>query len=675
MARIFAVEEWLRSWVVGDFTILEPAREITDIDRLCDSLFKDLTVIEPACDITDIDHLCDSLVKDLKNKATGDDGLLVVCADWKPFETSRRYEQNGVRLLKHLRLTPELGDLRRMHAVVLSFEPVEELIRRTPGSLVLLSRGVTFLRLPEGLEGLRDETFLAQRATALADLRGEDLLAAVRADYRPPDSAHEMSNWWGVHQFHAARVQIHPDEEQVEVLPSAVQRELRELPSLQALCLFGDESRQCSRPSDDEFGKEIAELQIIENSLKDCFWGNHPPRILLVDDDADLGWADLLRKSILGRTVVDASACLQVVRIPRPPEPPPCFDADWVRTNITRHDPDLVLLDLRLLGNEEIGKPVAKASGTCVLREIRKQDCGLPVIMMTASNKYWTFRETLLEGADGYWMKEGVGEHRPPISLARHCDELLELILRCISPRPVPSGPVEGPLIATGGYNDLRRFSRALRKLKEAETNWWENRTWELVGGDDPVSLALKVSKANRSKVLSQFESALFLFRDYLRLFENRQGFVAHSDPDAASKEHLRAVVLAAGKIVEYVHGNKNFFKKTGVALRAAQIGREKKDPGSPGRGDMIGQGLHAYRSESAHADSVPPCRNAVRDYLALLLTYLLQRPRSHAERLYALRPPLKLRDWVSADNEFFKAYFKIKGGDGKIDDQLAKKN
>lgn len=662
MTRIFAVEEWLRSWAVGDFTVLEPARNITDID-----------------------HLCDSLVKDLKN-GTENDGLLVVCADWKPFGISRRYEQNGVRLLKHLRLTPDLGALRRMHAIVLSFEPVEELIRRQPGSQVLLSRGITFLRLPEGLDRLKDQTFLRQRAQILADLRGDDLLAAVRADYSPPDSAHEMSNWYGAFQFHAARLEIHPDEVEVRPRPAAVQRELCKTTNLQALFLFGEESRRRKSTGDDEWSTDFAELQIIENALQGCFTGPRPPRIVLVDDDADLGWEDLLRSSILGHHARDLSDCLQVARIPREAEPPVRFDADWVRSNILYHDPDLVLLDLRLLGNKEVGLPVTKTSGVNVLRELRKQDCGLPVIMMTASNKFWTFRETLLEGADGYWMKEGVGEHRPPVSLARHCDELLELILRCVSRKPVPTDPGTGPLIATGGYSDLRRFSRELRRLKEYATPlWWESHTWDSVQGDDEISLALKLSKADRKDVLSQIESALFLFRDYLRLFESRQGFVAHSDPAAAANEQLRAIVMAGGKVVEYVHGNKDFFQRANhVVLKAANIGRDKRIPGAPGRGDLIGQRLHAYRSDSAHADSAPPCRDAVRDYLGLLLTYLQIPPcdvplaPSINEQESPSAPPQspRLVELVRSYENFQRAYIRIKGG-GRlwIDNQLARKN
>ncbi len=175
MARVYAVDEWLRSWAGGDFELLE-----TDTD------------------IRDVDHLCDSLVKGLKNRTTGNDGLLVVCADWKPFETSRRYEQNGVRLLKHLRLTPELGDLRRMHAIIFSFEPVEELIRRAPESLPLLSGGVTFLRLPEGLEKLQDPDFVARRFAIRGDTAGVKIAASVRIDYRDdPLDPHSFRNRFG----------------------------------------------------------------------------------------------------------------------------------------------------------------------------------------------------------------------------------------------------------------------------------------------------------------------------------------------------------------------------------------------------------------------------------------------------------------------------------------------
>jgi len=71
-----------------------------------------------------------------------------------------------------------------MHVIVFSFEPVEELIRRKPGSLILLSRGVTFLRVPEGLSKLKDANFLADRTAILAEMGGDDFAASLRADHR-----------------------------------------------------------------------------------------------------------------------------------------------------------------------------------------------------------------------------------------------------------------------------------------------------------------------------------------------------------------------------------------------------------------------------------------------------------------------------------------------------------
>src|SRR5204862_3762843 len=141
---------------------------------------------------------------------------------------------------------------------------------------------------------------------------------------------------------------------------------------------------------------------------------------------------------------------------------------------------------------------------------------------------------------DGYWMKEGLGEHRPPVSAAKHHDDLMAEIHRCLS----------------GGYRDLRRFSRELLDLRQGPRLWWEQMTWGSSAGPDDTSNPLHSSTADRKGVLTQLESALFLFRDYLRLFELREAFVAHHDVQAASQEHLRAIVLAAGKVIEYVHAS-----------------------------------------------------------------------------------------------------------------------
>lgn len=84
--------------------------------------------------------------------------LFLIHVNLKPTTFSTRQEQEGIELLKHIRLTDkdELGEGRNAHVVLYSFEEQLELLKRKPGNLILLSEGVTFLRLPDGLNTFRD---------------------------------------------------------------------------------------------------------------------------------------------------------------------------------------------------------------------------------------------------------------------------------------------------------------------------------------------------------------------------------------------------------------------------------------------------------------------------------------------------------------------------------------
>jgi DNA-binding NarL/FixJ family response regulator len=634
MTRVMTVEEsrgsWLSKWVAND----------TEIEQV---------QVEPPDGLHDVDGLCSFILEQIAKERPA---LLVVAADWRPFPRARRVDQHGVTLLKHLRLTDGLGDLARIHVVLYSFEPVQSLLRRKPGNLILLSPGVTLLRLPDDLAIFQrqDRPFFATRAAKLARLDRDSFYPYVACDYIPTDSAHAISNWWGVRQFHEGRSALRPEEDPPLPLPLAVQSELQRIANKEIVYLFGDERRRPSKPSE----QERAELLAIEKDLKDCFRGNDRPRIVLVDDEARLGWDVLFRMTILEHlSDDDAAECLRIVLFNQPIVK---VNPEWVHANITRHDPDLVLLDLRLRGNHEADVPVGRASGMEVLQELRKQDCGLPIIMMTASNKYWTYRETLKAGADGYWMKEGLGEHRPPVSAAKHYDDLMAEIHRCLS----------------GGYRDLRRFSRELLDLRQGPRLWWEQMTWASSSDPGKTSNPLNFSSGDRNDVLRQLESALFLFRDYLRLFELKESFVAHHDVQAASEEHLRAIVLAAGKVIEYVHASNDFYRLTGTRLTAKHIGRDGRDPSQPCRGDLVGQRLHAYRSDSAHADDSAPSKEGARDYLALVLAYLRIQPLVYDPM--SGREPRNLGDALAQHKAFAASYARIKGGRGEIAGELYRK-
>lgn len=120
-------------------------------------------------------------------------------------------------------------------------------------------------------------------------------------------------------------------------------------------------------------------------------------RILLIDDEAEKGWSDVLSKMIKN---VD----LQTIH-----EQVPDYDSLSAESKsmIESNNYDLIFLDLRMNGiQEENVISTDEFSGMRILKSIKKKNRGVQVIMFTASNKAWNMKALIDAGADGYYIKE-----------------------------------------------------------------------------------------------------------------------------------------------------------------------------------------------------------------------------------------------------------------------------
>ena len=124
-------------------------------------------------------------------------------------------------------------------------------------------------------------------------------------------------------------------------------------------------------------------------------------KILLIDDEADKGWRDVL--SVLFKK---SNQSLDFQVIDRKITGWNALSEDEKKL-ILESNFDLFLIDLRLTGSEEedTAKP-EDFSGTDVMRKIKQHNAGNQVIMFTASNKAWNLKALLDFGADGYYIKE-----------------------------------------------------------------------------------------------------------------------------------------------------------------------------------------------------------------------------------------------------------------------------
>lgn len=124
-------------------------------------------------------------------------------------------------------------------------------------------------------------------------------------------------------------------------------------------------------------------------------------KILLIDDEAEKGWSDVLRELFRKS---NSESEFQILN--RKVDGWKSLD-DEEKKLILDTGFDLFLIDLRLTGSEEedIAKP-EDFSGTDVMRHIKQHNAGNQVIMFTASNKAWNLKALLDIGADGYYIKE-----------------------------------------------------------------------------------------------------------------------------------------------------------------------------------------------------------------------------------------------------------------------------
>lgn len=123
-------------------------------------------------------------------------------------------------------------------------------------------------------------------------------------------------------------------------------------------------------------------------------------KILLIDDEADKGWEQVLRK--IFKTTNDDDFCVINEQVKN-------YDAfsEKSKSLIEKGNFDLFLLDLRLNGvQEDESKNVTKFSGADVLSKLKSLNKGSQVLMFTASNKIWNIEPLKELGADSYYIKE-----------------------------------------------------------------------------------------------------------------------------------------------------------------------------------------------------------------------------------------------------------------------------
>ena len=148
-------------------------------------------------------------------------------------------------------------------------------------------------------------------------------------------------------------------------------------------------------------------------------------KILLIDDEADKGWKDVIGRILNNSNLITFNQ----------------QTADYtnlsedIKKEIEKEDADLIFLDLRINGvaedTDEHIRPY-DFSGMKVLKAIKKINPGLQGIMLTASNKAWNMKALVDAGADGYYIKESPEYAFSAEYSIANANNLVKQIERCL---------------------------------------------------------------------------------------------------------------------------------------------------------------------------------------------------------------------------------------------------
>ena len=260
-------------------------------------------------------------------------------------------------------------------------------------------------------------------------------------------------------------------------------------------------------------------------------------KILLIDDEADKGWDDVLRKML-------PNSDFKTIQEQVPDYENLSNDSKKI---IESGKYDLIFLDLRMNGvAEEDTLSPNDFSGMKILKAIKEQNKGNQVIMFTASNKAWNMKALLDAGADGYYIKESPEFTFPASYSDSNARELCASITQCLE----------------NGY--LRNVYSKVKKIKELiqGSHCFANRTDEILGSIDIAYDLLANSNTKQEYKAYSYLQLFLVIEEYVKnpavfdtsedglyLYNGEQRFRLLKDKKAKDKTitYNSAIVMKSG--------------------------------------------------------------------------------------------------------------------------------
>ena len=303
-------------------------------------------------------------------------------------------ENIGLMIGLHIRTTKELNDKRLLPIIFISKLSKEEILQKqvddgkSKSGLLLYTKSVTLVSSLELDKAILAEAFPISEKELL-----RDVLPNITIE-NTSDTGHQLANEWGAFR----------------------------------LAKFAGYSLKLEKPSSLYFKYKDSftnnELTPITNTNIGVF--NESCKALLIDDNADSGWGEILIYILKSKIVMPGKqSSLDIIKT---------FEDAMKHTDYANYD--IIFLDLRLLKEEDKVNQISNISdftGTKVLRKIKDINKGIQVIIFTASNKVWNIEKLLEIGANGYYIKESPEYIHNEMFSNENYNELLVTVKKSLS--------------------------------------------------------------------------------------------------------------------------------------------------------------------------------------------------------------------------------------------------
>ena len=263
---------------------------VIDDSQIFINLFKNLTGNEPKW-VSTKDKNIGEILNDIAGKAK-DIQSIFINAHLKCKDYPYRHQCGGIELLKHIRLTKELGNIRLLPIILGILLPVEYYIRKNSDNVIILSPECRYLFLPEFSKNMIRSVFEEVKQERFPDHEIlEKILKEFVGGFSSQDLVYFNPDPSAIPTRHDIRNKLGPAIFLQEFLPNVPKNDplvmeykevLQELP-VKKLSLLGKTY----------LGETKTEPE------KGSF---HPPiekkRFILIDDQHDIGWSYALYRGI-----------------------------------------------------------------------------------------------------------------------------------------------------------------------------------------------------------------------------------------------------------------------------------------------------------------------------------------------------------------------------------------